>query len=285
MNPLPFVEGDRVLVTGSTGWFGATALSLIPREVLVLKTASVGRFDALPFALARVREFAPTHVLNFAFLTREKVELMGLAQYECVNRSLIDDFIQASSLPSVRGVLTISSGAVVTEPASPYGILKALEEQAALSLVSEDRAVCVIRAFSVSGPYVRRPSDYAFSNLILQAMSGSIEVLASHPTYRRYVAVDDVLRLALMEMRGRSSSVIETGGPLVEMLELAGLIADVLNPGIPVNRVNLVSDEISIYASDGASWDNACDRNGLIPLTLREQIVATAEGLVGGKHE
>lgn len=121
-----------------------------------------------------MREYEPTHVANFAFLTRERVAHEGYDTFVRTNRSLLGRFVSASSLPSVRAVLTVSSGAALDSTASsiqrnPYGYLKRIEEAAALSLVGSARSVVVARAWSVSGPYVRRPRAYAFSDFILSA--------------------------------------------------------------------------------------------------------------------
>ena len=80
---------DRAVLLGAGGWFGATALHLLagtlgPERLLPTtgrpRTVRAGNREwALSsFDLERIRDFRPTVVLDLAFLTREKVESVGL---------------------------------------------------------------------------------------------------------------------------------------------------------------------------------------------------------------
>lgn len=275
---LALQESDRVLITGATGWFGRTAQQLLPKHVVRLCTASSARQGCIEYSFHAVREFAPTVVLNFAFLTREKLDTLGPEEFKVVNEELLQRFQAVTELPSVRGAVTVSSGAAITEPEHPYGELKNREEEIALSF-ARSKSVNVIRAYSVSGGMVLRPRAYAFSDFILQAESGSIRIRADQPTFRRYVSVADALSLAILEVNSGHSGVVETGGPLVEMQELAEVIRLMVNPTAVIDRVPLVSQGESVYASDGQSWDEACARHGYVPATLEQQITDVAESL------
>ena len=275
---LALFESDRVVITGATGWFGRTARLLMPPEVKTLPLASRARDGCREFSLEDIRKFKPTMVLNFAFLTREKASILGAETFRAANIDLLEKFRCIASLPSVRGIVTVSSGAAIMEPDHPYGELKLREEELALSYAA-DRAVSILRAYSVSGGLVRQPRSYAFSDLILQSQTGSILVRSDHPTFRRYVSVSDALCLAVLDVNAGHSGIIETGGALIEMAELADKVRTVVNPAAHVSRVPLTGLEGSVYASDGVSWDEACDRNGYEWLPLEQQIAAVAESL------
>lgn len=270
---------DRVLVLGATGWFGQTLLSMLDPSQVVLLVSSSTRDRYVAWDAALVRGFKPTVVANFAFLTRERVESDGEEQFTSVNAQLTEQFLLAAALPSVRAALTVSSGAAVSEPLSPYGRMKLAEESAALELVTPDRAVVVGRAYSVSGGYVRRPHDYAFSNLILQAAKGQVQVVADRPVLRRYVSVDDFLTVCLGRAVSGWSGVIDSGGELVEMGNLAERIVRVVNPSASVTRASQSSSKPSVYASDDGTWRAACTALGFLPADLESQIRATAVGL------
>ena len=227
----------------------------------------------------KIARFAPTAVLNFAFLTRERVEIDGLAQFQRMNAQLTEQFLQAVSLPSVRIGLTVSSGAAVTEPDAPYGAMKLAEERSALARASAGRSIVVARAYSVSGPYVRRPRDYAFSDMIAQARSGVIEIRATTPVFRRYVSVRDVLAVCLLRGFAGFTGVIETGGPLVEMGELAQIVRTVVNPSATVTRPELTTTAPSTYTSDNHTWQEACASSGVVAMDLTSQIRQVAEFL------
>lgn len=271
---------DRIAVLGARGWFGQTLVGLLPADVPILLTAS--RADELhgEWSWEQVQEFAPTVVANFAFLTRERIASEGVEEFTTVNTRLIDQFQRTASLSSVRAVLTVSSGAAVTEPDKPYGALKLIEERVAGELASPDRASVVLRAYSVSGPFVRRPRDYAFSDFIVQAHEGRVSIAADELVFRRYVSVSDALTVAARSALSGWSGTVDTGGELVEMGELAQRVVSVVNPTAVIERPEVDHGRIQTYASDDASWVDACERLGYVPMDLDEQIRVTARGLL-----
>ena len=272
---------DRIAVLGARGWFGKTFLSLLPTDIPTLLTAS--RADGLhsEWSWERVQEFAPTVVANFAFLTRERIAIEGVEEFTTTNTTLIEQFKRTASLSSVRAALTVSSGAALTEPEEPYGALKLLEESVAADLASPSRSTVVLRAYSVSGPFVRRPHDYAFSDFILQARQGRVSVAAAHLVLRRYVSAADALAVAGTSALDGWSGTIDTGGDLVEMGELAQRVISIVDPTATVERPLVDDSRVETYASDGVSWAQACERLGHVPMDLDEQIRVTARGLGG----
>ena len=271
---------DRIAILGARGWFGKTFLSLLPTDVPTFLTAS--RADALhgEWSWEQVQEFAPTVVANFAFLTRERIASEGVEEFTTVNTRLIDQFQRTASLSSVRAVLTVSSGAAVTEPDKPYGSLKLVEERVAGELASPDRASVVLRAYSVSGPFVRRPRDYAFSDFILQASEGRVAIAADELVFRRYVSASDALVVTSRSALSGWSGIVDTGGELVEMGELAQRVVSIVNPAAVIERPDVDQGRSQTYASDNASWVQACERLGYVPMDLDEQIRVTARGLL-----
>ena len=271
---------DRIAVLGARGWFGKTFLSLLPTGIPTLLTAS--RADALhsEWSWERVQDFAPTVVANFAFLTRERIAIEGIEEFTATNTRLIEQFERTAGLSSVRAVLTVSSGAAVTEPEEPYGALKRLEERVAGELASPSRSSVVLRAYSVSGPFVRRPRDYAFSDFILQASGGRVSITADHLVFRRYVSVADALEVSATSALVGWSGTVDSGGELVEMGELAQRVISIVDPMAVVERPMVDDLRSETYASDDASWVQACERLGHVPLDLDEQIRVTARGLL-----
>ena len=282
------LEGERILVLGAGGWFGSTMLDLCSglTDDQVLAIGSRERLHSVcertwqihTFDDTRVHAFGPTLVANFAFLTRERVELDGEAAFTQVNTLLTEQFLRSADLPTVKRVLTVSSGAAVTEPASPYGAMKAHEEREALARAG-DRTVVVARAYSVSGPFVQRPRAYALSDMVLQAFRGAITITADRPVFRRYVSVHDVLTVCLLQGFAGSTEVIETGGQLVEMGELAHIVRTVVNPSAAVTRPELTTTVPSLYASDDHTWQQACASSGVVAMDLASQIRQVAEFL------
>lgn len=274
------LSADRVLLLGGSGWLGQTVQSLLP-DVPVLATASSARDQYRSWDFPAIRDFAPTVVVNCAFLTPGHEAGMGPHSYEMTNRSLTEQFVAASSLPSVRAVVTVSSGAAVTDPQGTYGRLKAQEEQHGAELVTQRRSVVIARAYSLSGPYVRDPRAYALSDFILQAVTGRVEVRAQRPVWRRYTLAADFLQVSLRRALDGWSGVIDSGGELIEIADLARSVAHLVNPDATVTRPEAGLAGAQIYASDDHSWRGACADLGFSPAELPEQIMATAQDLLG----
>ena len=272
---------DRVLVLGSSGWFGREFRALF--ESLPMQPASLwvpGASDPSAPAGEEITAFDPTVVVNFAFLTRERVETEGEDAFIDVNTALMDRFELLAQRSPVRMAVTVSSGAAVTEPLHPYGRLKAREEQRVLDLVTEHRSVVVIRAYSVSGGYVRRPHAYAFSDLLLQAAAGRIEITASNHVRRRYCSVVDALTVALLSAGQGRSGIFETGGDLIEMGELAERMRTIVNPDATIVRPELDDAVAHDYCSDNRSWLAWSSAAGVKPMTLDHQIRQAASILL-----
>ena len=276
-----FQPGDRLLVLGGSGWFGRTLLSMVPEGIPILATASSRRDGFIAWNERDVRRFCPTVVANFALLTRDKIASVGPREFEAINSRLTDQFLHTCEQPDVTRAVTVSSGAASENPTSLYGRLKLAEESASLERANEHRVVTVLRAYSVSGPYVVNPDVYAFSSMIMGAASGVISVQATVPTYRRYVKVTDLLRVALAWGK---TGVIESGGSLVEMGELARKIAQVVNPSTQITRPPLVSDEPDVYASNNESWASACSELAFTAAHLDQQIEEASEWLLGPRQ-
>lgn len=272
---------DRVLILGGSGWFGRTLVGLLGGQVPVLATASTNRSHYIVWDLPTIRSFAPTVVANFAFLTRDRLQDFGDEQFHAINKEQVENLRRAACLPSVRSVVTISSGAAVCEPKSSYGLLKAMEERSALALVENEAgpSVVVARTYSVSGPYVVRPEAYAFSDFVQMARLGEIKIAADRPVFRRYASVADVLRVALTRALEGHSGLFETGGELVELGILAEHVRSVVNTSARIQRPPFRTSSPSCYASDNLSWKQYTAAANVKPATLIQQIQAVQQGL------
>ncbi len=285
---------ERIVVLGATGWFGSTMLALLAdHPATVLPVASRARahevagrtWQVAAYDVEEIALFAPTLVLDFAYLTRGHEATLGTSAYARALDDLAERLARVSRLPSVRGVLTVSSGAAlaapegVSLPVGPYGEGKQQIEELAVALRAPDRAVVVARAFSVSGALVGQPHAYAFSDFVLQARTGRIEVAAASPVWRRYCGVDDYLAVCVAELMAGRSGTVDSGGPIVELRDLAVLVADRYPGARPeVVAADPVGDPLT-YASDDVSWTRACDQQAFAPATLAEQVDAVQAGL------
>lgn len=284
-------QTDRILVTGCGGWFGRTLTSMLGGHPQLLLIGSPRDPSAIQWDNDMIQRFAPTVVANFAFNTRDRLAEMGRERYLTENAELTRRLIFALKQDSVRIGLTVSSGAAVAansnssqDTSELYGKLKAHEETKVMEMASKHRSVVVARAYSVSGPFVRRTHDYAFSGLIAQAIAGDMTIEATQPVYRRYVSISDLLTVSFTLAGNGWSGIIDSGGDLIEMQDLAEIIRGVVNPTARINRGAIETWEPSVYASDNVTWSEGCRRTQIEPLSLPEQVFAV-ESYLRSQHK
>lgn len=292
------LNDDRILITGASGWLGRTALDLIaPLNLPTLALASRPRViqvgevtvECRAWDVREVTVFAPTVVLDCAFLTRDRVADLPISEYAAINRTLTERLVYATQLASVRLSLTVSSGAAVYPhdardgriEDNPYGYLKREAELRLLAAAASSRAVPVVaRAWSISGAHVQKPQNYALGSMIQAAASGVIEIRARRPVFRRYVPAEELLAMGLAE-GSVGPATIDSGGELVELGELAGRIAAIIRPDAVIRRGALEPGNPDHYHCDGQDWEQRCQRWGLVSAPLSRQIEITARGVLG----
>jgi len=276
----------RILILGATGWLGQTIIremgfSERSRYLLCAsyaRTLRVGPdlFKVQNVDMTEIRRFKPEIVINCAFLTREKVETLGIDEFIRVNQILSSNFLEIATLSSVEVALTISSGSATLESAqsielNPYGYLKRIEQENLLSLSSSSLNVGVARAWSLSGDLVPLPAAYAFSDFVWQALkTHSISVKAQSEVWRRYCDAGQFLRLVLLSTFLSRSSIVDSGGPLIEVRDLASKISESHDSvtvykyhphGIPDN-----------YYSSGDQYEKLCVEFGFPLESIDDQI-------------
>ncbi len=283
-------SSDRVLVMGATGWFGQTAVALVDllglqRKLIASRSRDfwIGRrtFHVEVWDDAEIRRFNPTVVIDSAYLTREFVNSFIGNDYVNQNRMLTNRLISLADIPALRKVVTFSSGDaakhLAIETAStidkdPHGYLKFEAENAvseAYSKAGIDHSI--IRAWSVSGALVTKINGFAFSDFISQAIKGRVEVHANSKVYRRFCLIEEALALGLNH-NSSIDGVLDTGGSLIEIHDLAAQIVGLVNPMASVIEAAQEGHTDDCYFSDNSSWESSCQKSGLSPLSITEQI-------------
>jgi nucleoside-diphosphate-sugar epimerase len=243
--------GDEVIaVTGATGWFGAVAMDMLygalgdEAEERVVGYASRERelvvadgrvATARPLEDLVTQDASPTTLLHFAFVPRDQIAVLGVDAYVAQNVAMTTTVLDAIARHKPRHVVVTSSGAARSSTGQwqadlahhPYGTLKRLDELAFRAATQEVGGCCVIpRVFSVGGDRLARPDVYALASMIAMAEAGGpIDVLARGPVYRTYCGVDEVVALSLWAAVSGHDVVFDTCGAVVEVGELACVVA------------------------------------------------------------
>jgi nucleoside-diphosphate-sugar epimerase len=285
---------DRVLVTGAGGWFGRTAISMTRESGLgLLATGSKdqqididGQSQSVHAqSLEIIAAFEPTVVIDTAFVTRERLPILGHKAYVETNQKLIDQSLAIAALPSVRKYIGFSSGATMhlaghtsfSLEENPYAAQKRIYESKISEVAADLQSdISVARVWSVTGSYCTKPDTFAFTDLIAQAKSGLIEIKAKHLVYRRYCAIEDVLALAILTNAPESNPVFDTGGDLIEIGDLAKLVVELVNPNAEIRRqidTELASDD---YYSDSKDWGELLKSANLAMDSISQQVTRIA---------
>jgi nucleoside-diphosphate-sugar epimerase len=286
---------DRVLVTGAAGWFGRTAIAMTGGASLeMLATGSKdqkieidGQSQAVHTqTLEIILAFRPTVIIDSAFVTRERLAVLGHKAYIEANQKIIDESLAIAAIPSVRKYIGFSSGVTVhlagqdsySLEENPYAAQKRVYENRLWELANSLKIdASIARVWSVTGCYVTKgAAAFAFTDLINQAKFGLIKIKARQRVYRRYCAVEDVLALALMPLGPGEQTVFDTGGDLIELGALAQIMVEVINPAAKIRLQidpELPSDD---YHSDNRAWQSLVGLGFPKEDSIREQVARVA---------
>ncbi len=295
---------DRVVITGASGWLGMATLEMLAQTLgeafadrvvcfggRPRRLALQGGAGAVQHSLDDLADLppAPSLVLHLSFITQGPAMTLSAADYVAANRSLSRRVRDALAPIGARAVFQASSGAAALADAAGgpqskglYGWLKCEDEAAFADWAGAEGRGCLIgRVFNLSGPYMNRRSTYALASFIGDALAGRpIDVRATTPVWRSYVAIAELMSVVLAWLTGPAEGVarFETAGAeTLEAGEIADRVAAVLAPGIEVRRPRFDPDApADRYVGEGAAYDALRRAAGVQQIPFDEQIQATA---------
>jgi nucleoside-diphosphate-sugar epimerase len=292
----------RIVIVGAGGWIGRALLAGLHAalgEAAGQRIACFGS-QARSIDIGEGRQMAqhpladlaalpsePTVLFHLAFLTKDKVGTLTDADYANANRALSHKVLDALEPIGADRLFLASSGAAAfadsTDAAADlrlYGSLKRDDEDmfARWARAEPDRRALIVRIFSLTGPFINKHDTYAFASFVLAALAGCpIKVRAPMRVVRSYVALREVLSLALAELlapEGPAVKRIDSGGEALELGEVAQRIANRL--GGSVDRRSITAATANIYAADRTDYDHVLQKFGIEPVSFDQQIGETA---------
>ena len=303
----------RIIVTGASGWLGQAALELLvgtlgdswqervvafgsgPRQWFLRDGTRVAQ---RPLSELPTLERAPSLLLHFAYLTREKTSTVPVEAYITTNRAISRLADEGGALVGVERIFATSSGAVHAalarpddpEPSLLYGRLK-LEDEALFEVFAHaerGRRAFVARLFNLSGPYINKLDSFAMSSFIRQARDGCIRIRAQHPVVRSYTSVANLLGVAFAHLLADDAEphlLVETAGEReVEVGELAQAVRGLVAPDAAIERVAFAQEPMDHYVGDGARYRAMLALHGIAEHPLERQILDTAAYLFPLDH-
>jgi len=291
----------RIAITGASGWLGrATIATLLESGVdfgdinCFSSESKIITIENREFQCSPISELQNCHnidvFVHLAFLTRDKVIKSDLSNYKSLNREITGLACNFITRSKPRSVITISSGAVFDAPdyttladsldSNPYGYLKIEEEKRLTdSCLASDSNLIINRLWGLSGQDIQNKKPYALADFIHRAKTDSvIEVNSSHKVWRRYVDARELMALCLAIATSGNNATFNSGGPLVEIGDLARLVVETLNSNSKVNRktaVGLGKQDI-YYPKDQSYQDLLRKYQKKDPIGLKYQILRTS---------
>jgi nucleoside-diphosphate-sugar epimerase len=221
-------------------------------------------------------------VINFSFITQEKMKQMGEKEFVLQNSKLSEQIENYISEVRPAFIYYASSGAAdpnfllnTKNPSKKvYGELKAQAEVKLEQISTEVGSQLLInRIWSITGTQMLEPHKYAIGDFVAQALKNKqIVISSSDQILRSYIDATDLLDTCFNHLLDGNSGLINSGGHKVSLLELANSIYRALgiNEKLNPNYVPKQSDED--YYSPDFELNNVALNHGILLQDIDKQI-------------
>jgi nucleoside-diphosphate-sugar epimerase len=291
-----------VAITGASGWLGRSTL-----EVLLASGYDMTKVIALASTKKEIHlsdgtivqshpisstppEIAETEMLiHLAYLTRDKVKETGFEKYVLTNLDLTSIALSWLEKYQIKSFITVSSGARNNQSTgnpetdlrdNPYGFLKRIDE-----LIFEDQCKrrginsVVTRLWGATGKDMQDAGKYAIGNFVISALEKNrIEITSGHRVVRRYVDSREFMDVCFQLAKAGKSENFDSGGPEVEIGELATEIALQLGTGVEVSRAASATQHDDLYFPKGTDFEKLAKSVGVRLSNISLQINNTISG-------
>ena len=306
-----FKNNEKFIITGASGWVGKNFLhelqKFYPPNVFnqnviafgskkqMIESSFYTKEDTIRIPIYPISElkkkisFSNNYKLvHCAFLTREKVEKVGLANYIKTNREItnkVKEFILSTE--NVNPVI-ISSGAVYkflsreknkNLDEDPYAYLKFEEEK----IIKDISDPLILRIYGLTGPFIRDPNIFAFGNFLLSAAAKKqITIHSKKEVLRSYGFGSDIAKLGLKWLENidyQDAEVVNAASHTLSLYELANKISAIFNLKSVKHEINydISADK---YTCDTNNFKNMLEIQRIKLTSLSNQILETYEYLI-----
>lgn len=242
---------NQVVIYGANGWMGRSAFEFISSQNpsnLNSRVLLIGsRSSKLILDKVEQEVFAPTQgfaairegaiFFNAAFHRREFLQSMSLSEYVRQNHEIASLAKRAIETKNLKSFVNLSSGAAreldsdsTKKNSDAYTVMKKSFEMDYEALCNHYGTTLVnCRIFSISGKHINEFKNLALSNFIHQSQTKRRILVNSPSTLRTFVDSVDLAGVLLTLGCQDVSLKFDSGGQLIDMLNLAKRINHVVN--------------------------------------------------------
>ena len=268
----------RIAITGSGGWLARCAFSAISNlnsegfnieaQMFSSRAQEIHLRSGLKYNTKLLSESSNLDfdlIVPLSFLTQEKFNILGETAYRAQNFEVISAELVAFAERNNSRVLLISSGVVnnpsdlqVSKPSySCYADMKKLQEKMYENKFGVSKlSVCYL--YSCTSNEIPNWQNYAFSTVVHDAFFGNRIIIKNNlPVFRKFVDATELFYVMLKEIIAGNNFHISSGGPLIEIEELAKKANEIFSNKSEILREK---SETNMYQDNYYAIDNSMER-------------------------
>jgi nucleoside-diphosphate-sugar epimerase len=295
---------QKILLTGASGWIGKSFLEVYESnfgpeitQANICATSSVKKeitlesgtiIQSLPLSDEIHLNRKYRGIVHLAALTRDKVTKYENSEYVYKNMELLSHTLQAVD-KGIDWLICVSSGAVFKSNkiefendmnSNPYGFYKRLEEMIFSNLHTRQNFTFVCpRLWGGTGRDMKSHQNYAFGSFIKDALEkNQIVIKSGHKVYRKYIDTRDLMNLCLKMVQNKETKIFNSGGPLIEIGDLAKKISIELQEA-KVIRNSVIEESDDHYYPTDSDIEVLFHNYNLKYSSIEEQIKNTIKSL------
>ena len=291
-----------ITVTGASGWLGKSTLEIVrasghdmskvvalasTKKDIVLDDGLIINAHPITDPPDQIQE---TEILiHLAYLTRDKVGTVGYDRYVLTNLDLTSIALSWLASFQIKSFITVSSGARNDQStgapetnirSNPYGFLKRVDE-----LVFEEECKrrgitsVVARLWGATGLDMMDAEKYAIGNFVMSALKNQkIEISSGHKVVRRYVDSREFMQVCTQLANSGLSANFDSGGPEIEIGQLANEISRQLGSKIEISRPLASDRHDDLYFPKSKDFEEFARILNVKLSSIQEQISNTING-------
>jgi nucleoside-diphosphate-sugar epimerase len=287
---------EQIVIYGAKGWIGRSAVSLVSdqktdwakKQILLIGSKSEFFFNSgelLPiYSAQEAQKYLGRNCIfiNSAYLRSEKLNFYSQNEFVLKNREIIEFGEKILKQNKVKTFVNLSSGiasqaldSIENDNLRIYAKCKIDDERIIRNACDSASSMLInCRIFSLSGKYINDFENLALPSFIKLARTKPKTIIVkSQDTYRTYLDSMDLVKVLLELSLTSRSYVIDSGGSLIKLGDLADKIAAIIS-GVSVKKSHLLNKSNDYYG-DFKSFNELAFKHGIELLDIEGQIIET----------